>query len=1309
MDDVKRTIAKRIIWLLPVLVLIGMTVFILRGPHISNALKKIILPELEMMLGRKVIAQKIYLNIFPMFIEARGVKIFDENGDRILAAERVKAYAGLTGLLRKELPIRRLVIRAPEITAYRRQIDDIAKNIKAYLEKVREDALKVKIKTVDVQNGNVVFNDPENSVVMDLRGLSSEIAAGKNNRIVARIKQFSIKKEELPVIAGDADMELSVAEDSVELKRFSVGIQGSKVSGSGRIGKDEASFSPDAEILISSVKKVFGLKERGDGKIHIKGVVADITNKPAVDLKVDGSFYLQTLMELLKVREKVEGFTEVKGVIKGPLTDLKASGRAILKKGNLFDVEVDSLTCSLSYAGNKLSFVDGDGRLYNGKARASAAIRLPVVDYYTLDIDFKDVDSKPLFKLIGWDPGIAAGKVTGSLKNAGSEFNPSGAFFYRSVEKGKDILGRINEIAGTYRMQGTIVHLTDMKLLTGKSEILADGKTDFEKKTLDFIGSLKTSDITDLSSPYYMKLQGTGDFKGRITGTYDNPVLSGGIRIIRPVLEKNKAELLTTDISYSRSSLEIRKMNVQNGNELYALRGDIYFKKARELFDLKEPEYRLSGTAKNARLENIAKIFYGGFRGDGKLDTDFALKGTNGAIDIGGRGELQKASIYSVTLDSASFDWRYSDEKLNLTDVNAVRGKSVFSGNAVIGADGFSYKAHADKVLLSDLAGRELKGEAVLKLKSEGHGTFEDPTVFVDGRIMEGRLKGKPVGGGTITAQIKNKDMILQANLLSDKIKVSAKGRLEKEMPWDGKIELHSGRYDSLISSFMKDVPEDLIMSMTATVNLHGNRNHVFAVSEIRQLSLSMYGYSFANENEIRLELSDRKLSFDKVQMRSGHTALAINGNIVIGRNYDLVVEGSSSLSPLKSLSNKIGLLKGDAEFVLSVTGEWDTPQLNGGVSVVNGSFGLKDYSYRASSVSGYLYLDNDKIVLQKLTGKIGGGDADISGVLYLKKFAVRRFYVEAALRSITASVTGDFDVNFGGELLLKGTPESQIVSGDIKINRAKYRERVEWKSLLLRTKKAERHRGEPAEYAKAELNIRLTGKDNIYVDNNVARAALSVDMLLRGTIGRPVILGRLETKDGTVYFRNNEFRIIHASADFADPNRFNPVIQISAETVIQSYKIKMNVEGQMDHFNMSLSSDPVLKEMDILALLTVGRTQEGIRGLEGGIGAGEATSFVTGKMQDVIEERLRTITGFDRFQIDPYVSKNTGTVEPRLTVSKRLMGEKMFVTYSSSVGSTEEQVIKLEYFLSRNMSLVGVRDERGILGGDVRFRFEFK
>ena len=217
--------------------------------------------------------------------------------------------------------------------------------------------------------------------------------------------------------------------------------------------------------------------------------------------------------------------------------------------------------------------------------------------------------------------------------------------------------------------------------------------------------------------------------------------------------------------------------------------------------------------------------------------------------------------------------------------------------------------------------------------------------------------------------------------------------------------------------------------------------------------------------------------------------------------------------------------------------------------------------------------------------------------------------------------------------------------------------------------------------------------------------------MILKGTILHPVLFGRLESRDGIFYFRNNEFNILHASADFADPNRLNPVIDISAETNKAGYSIKLNLEGQIEQFNLTLSSDPPLDEMDILSLLTGGSIGKQTKGLEGGISASEATSLLSGALQSVYEERLRTVTGLDRIQIDPSISKTTGTVETRVTVSKRILNKRLSVTYSSALGSgnTEEDIIKLEYLLYRNISLIGIRDERGSVGGDIKFRFEFK
>ena len=94
-----------------------------------------------------------------------------------------------------------------------------------------------------------------------------------------------------------------------------------------------------------------------------------------------------------------------------------------------------------------------------------------------------------------------------------------------------------------------------------------------------------------------------------------------------------------------------------------------------------------------------------------------------------------------------------------------------------------------------------------------------------------------------------------------------------------------------------------------------------------------------------------------------------------------------------------------------------------------------------------------------------------------------------------------------------------------------------------------------------------------------------------------------------------------------------------------------------------------------------------------------EAASFATGQFQDMFESRARSLTGLDRFQVDPYVSTGDTSV-PRVTVGKEIVQDKLYVTYSSNVGSTTpEQVFRIEYLLNKHFSLVGERNEVGNTG----------
>jgi len=1323
----KRKKIRRVLYLLFFAIVIGSIIFISRGTYISNALKKLILPELEDALQQKVIANKIYINIFPFFIEAKNLKVFDENGKRILLAKRVKGYIEPMGLLRKQISIHRLVIKEPNISSDKEQINEAVESFKAYLKKKGKFPFKVSVKVVEIDKGFASLHDEDSKTSLDINGLGSEVIFGKAPSLDASIKNFDIKKEGLPELIGNITTSLVFKKEEIEIKKFTIGSYGSVLQGSGFYSKGIGALKTDVSLLIDSIKRILNLKQGGEGRISATGEIRLEGIKPSdfvfrqwknilIDLKLKGNFYIQTLMEMLKVKEKIEGLVDFHGEIKGKLSDLSGMAKARLRNGNLFGVEIDTLRCDITYKDGLMRFNNGDAGLYNGNAKAEASITLPDVEPFTLKTKFNSIDSKAALKLIGWEPEIPGGKVEGELVTTGKEFNPDGWFIYNSqptTAKTNIVLDRIKNIKGSYSLQGDVLSLSGLQVSTSLSDLRAEGTVNIKKKNLNFKSMLNTKEFSDLILPYYNRLKGQGNVSGNITGTFDNPEIYGKLEISSASIEDYRASRITSVFSYNKNALDVQELFIMSPEEEHIIKGRILFPEAKKLFDFSQPVYEMSANIKNADLKGVAQIFHRGLPVTGRINADFRIGGRGKDIEISGDATVVKASVYKVPLDSVSTAFSYLNKELSIKKTSFKKGLSTLNAEGKISSDErFSFRASSDKIMIKELGFQYLPEGTYLTLQSEGQGTLKDPSIKLNAKVVGGSFRGRPVGNGMISGEVKNKNISLEASFFDEKVKLRGKGHLDDVLPWNADIDIQSGRYDAILSSIFKDIPEDLLLSLKGNIQMEGDRKNIRASAKISQLMFTLYGYSFLNDSEIRGQIDNRRLSFPAFSIRSGGTSLInFSGSAEIGKEYDLHFKGRSSLTPFKILSKGVEHLTGEVNFDLSVTGQWDNPAIKGDFNISSASFGLKGNYPRITSINGYANIDGDKFLVKKLSGKIGGGDINVSGLLYLKAFSIKRFSFESDLDNIAASPSKDFSINFKGNLIYKGVPDAQGISGEIKIKSAKYKERIEWKSWLLKTKTKEIPKAGLSGIEKTELNIIISGDENIYIDNNIARAPITVDLVLRGTISHPALFGRLESKEGIAYFRNDEFRIIHASAYFADPNRINPVIELAAETNIQGYHIKLNLDGQMEHFNLSLSSDPHLEEMDILSLLTTGKAGKQLRGFEGGIGAGEATSFIAGGLRDIFEERLRTITGFDRLQVGPYVSKTTGSVEPQVTVSKRLLGDRLYVTYSSALGSaaTEQQIFKLEYLLDRNISLVGVRDERGITGGDIKFRFEFK
>ena len=820
---------------------------VLRGPHISNTLKKVILPELEMATGKRVIAQKIYINIFPLFIEAKDLKVFDDVGNKILLAHRVKAYLDISGLFSRSLTIRRLVIKEPIVEASQEQAEAIEKNIHDYLAITRKDSLKVKVLALELQQGSAILSSIKFKTALDIKGLNGEVILSEAQRVRVEAKSVSMRREGLPELNAALSAQLVVRGDAVSIQKIALTALASQFTAEGDVAHGEANLQTTASVLVSSVKELFGLEKSGEGTIKVNGTVQYAKENTALDISLAGNFYLETLMELLKVHQKLEGLVELKGEVKGPLRALVAKGAAVLTRGNLYNVEIDKLACKVFYEKGSMRFLDGDGILYGGNAKASASIALPVVNHFTLDIDFADADSKPLFKLIGWDPGAPAGKVRGTLHHTGDSFSPKGIFDYASVESGKDVLGRVKSMTGKYDLEEDILSLTDLRVKTEKSEAVASGDVDMKNHTLNLPIVLKTTDLHEVTSPYYESLKGEGDFAGKLTGAFDDPVISGKARLTHAFIEGYPAESINADLVYRKNLLQVKEISAGDKNGSALLSGTIAFKDAKTLFDVSRPAWGLRATLKNVDSERFVRIFFPRYTGTGRFSSSMRLEGIGKLPELKAEVLLETATILNVPVNAVSFDFRYAASRIDFTRMTVRQGESVVRGDLTIYPDEtFSYRASSDRIRLSDIIQRPLQGEVIASLTSEGRGTFNNPTITIDARMTDGTLKGKQIGKGVITASLKDKEFIAKAKLINDRITISANGRTDGIMPWEASADFQTGRYDFLITSVLKDIPEDLILNLNGSISLHGTRNHVAGSASIRHVVLSMYDISFS-------------------------------------------------------------------------------------------------------------------------------------------------------------------------------------------------------------------------------------------------------------------------------------------------------------------------------------------------------------------------------------------------------------------------------------------------------------------------------
>jgi translocation and assembly module TamB len=297
------------------------------------------------------------------------------------------------------------------------------------------------------------------------------------------------------------------------------------------------------------------------------------------------------------------------------------------------------------------------------------------------------------------------------------------------------------------------------------------------------------------------------------------------------------------------------------------------------------------------------------------------------------------------------------------------------------------------------------------------------------------------------------------------------------------------------------------------------------------------------------------------------------------------------------------------------------------------------------------------------------------------------------------------------------GTSENSVLSGTVTVIRVGFNPTTDVGGLLADTVRPVSAPVTPNEYLRGiQFDVRIESSASLEIQTSLTRnVEAQANLRLRGTPERPVIVGNIAVNEGQIDFFGNRYSINRGEVNFYNTVKIDPIIDMDLETTVRGITVDISFTGALNKLNFSYRSDPPLQANDIIALLAVGRTPQATNPL-GSTQTNTNSNYLSMGSNNLLEQaitapasgRLQRFFGVSHLRLDPQLSDITSVPQARLSLEQQLSKE-VTLTYITNVTRTQEQIVRMEWDLSRQWSVVALRDENGEFSLDVQYRRRFK
>lgn len=1226
----------------------------LKHEYLTRIVEQRVVHKVEDAIGRRIQFSDSQVNLFPFYWHLKNTYVLqDDESKTLLTAKETRVYLSLLNLLSKRVYIDNMRFVDPSLTIKR--YPDGRMNIEGLFPDRPKTGWHVQIDKIQVVNGRIRISDQLKERDVLLTNASGYIYPDLDKKEVTvdisaagDYVDHYVSKKNLKVRGVLVFVAKEKKLERVKIREISVtSANGSNMSGSGYVRRDDyVELKGNITASLKDAAPDLHIKRAINGKLRFSGGIKGKLPYPAV-----------------------EGGIEAEDVSYDGVRYGKAKGKLLWENG------------LINLTGLK-------GQVLGGDIVGDISINHKgAIPSYQLRIKGNSV--KPYLVLSRYLPGFSA-----SIEKNGavdSEITANGLWNDRDEVEAKGWL-TYNEANQKLSLSGQLKRQQEISIGV-------------------------TGELTDIARylhiPYF-PLHGKASLNGDISGTFAKPVLSGVVSMPDGTVNGVAFDTITAGLTWSEGSLALRPVTFRRRDAVYSVSGSIRFRSP----VFKDPYFDLQGDITSGNPKDIVSIFYKELPFDMKASG--RMRFTGDTKEYSGRADMHVSAIsaWGQTFDSGDVTATLTTEKVVVESVRLERRDETAEGNGWIGFSGesrgtFQGELYAGQFILQNMDIIKdmlpaVSGTGALRIK--GSGRLDNPVAEAVIQVPHLMINGTDTGLTQLTVSKSGDELIVNGNLLD----IDYRGTVgwNRNAPVDITAHLKNSSLSTFFLLLKPSLVRDITMTATGDLRLKGLLSDFDTLEADVLLSevTAHYGeYRLANDGDIHISYDKGKISLDIVRFKGEGTSLGMIGAIALHGESNVFINGEADLRLLALFTPDIKYSKGKVFIAFLMSGELKNPAIQGGLAIKDGTIRSNTLKQTLEGAELSLFFNGREIVLESMSGRLGGGTVNVTGKVTTEDFVVKEFGFVLEIADAVFRFPEGLTSKIDGTLIFQGTPKSSGLKGEIHLEKASYEKNLNLRSLIFELQKKKTRNDQPLPFiGNTELNVHITGKKDLWINNNIAKFPFEIDFILKGTVDHPLLFGRMEATDGTFVFSRNDFKVISATIDFVSPDTIKPVMDIHAATEVRGYRIDMRLSGTSDRVNLVLSSDPVLSETDILSLLTTGQTATEASETLAEVGAFEATAFLTAPIQEKLEETLSDIIKIDRFQVDPYYSNSTSSGGARLTVGKRLMDDRLYVTYTTGL-TTVEELIKLEYLLSRNVFLVGERDELGRMSGDIKFRFEFK